>query len=266
MFYHNFDPIVFSIGSLSVKWYGVSYIVGFFLAWIVARRRARCLKNWSPEQVTDLIFFEAWGVILGGRLGYWLFYGLEQIIYDPIEIFRIWRGGMSFHGGLIGVIIALIFYSRKYSKNFVEVVDLVALMTPPALFCGRIGNFITGELYGRTTEVFWGVVFPNSDGLARHPSQLYEAFGEGIVLFLLLHLYAKKPRIRGEISGLFLLGYGLIRFIVEYYREPDSHLGFVLFGWMSQGQLLSIPMIILGGSILFWLKYFSSSFVNAHKT
>lgn len=166
---------------------------------------------------------------------------------------------MSFHGGLIGVAIALIFYCKKYRKSFREVTDFVALMVPPALFSGRIGNFINGELYGRVTDVPWGVVFPYSDGLARHPSQLYEAFGEGIILFCLLWLYAKKPRMPGEISALFLFCYGIIRFIVEYYREPDQHLGFILFNWMTQGQLLSVPMILAGIIILIWCKNFKAT-------
>ncbi len=265
MFYHDLDPVLFTVGPLSIKWYGVSYIVGFFLAWLVARARAKSQVNWHAEQVTDLIFFQAWGVILGGRLGYWLFYGFNQIIDEPFEIFKIWHGGMSFHGGLIGVVIALIFYCKKHHKPFVEVLDFVALMTPPALFCGRIGNFINGGLYGRTTDVPWAVIFPHSDGLARHPSQLYEAFGEGIVLFGLLWLYSRKPRRNGEITALFLCCYGIIRFMIEYYREPDRHLGFIFFDWMTQGQLLSIPMIVIGISILIWLKFFNSAIMDLRK-
>ena len=255
MLYHNFDPVILQLGPVAIKWYGVSYIIGFFLAWLIGRKRVSSLDSWNTEVVTDLIFFCAWGVILGGRLGYWIFYGLDRILVDPFEIFKIWHGGMSFHGGLIGVFIALYFLAKKYQKSFAEVCDFTAMITPVALFCGRIGNFINGGLYGRATDVPWAVIFPYSDGQPRHPSQLYEALLEGLILAIIMWYYTKKPKKPWNGSAVFLIGYGVGRFVVEFYRQPDSHMGFVLFDWMTQGQLLTIPMILIGLSIMIINKF-----------
>lgn len=252
MFYHSFDPVIVQLGPVAIKWYGISYLVGFFLAWRIGVKRIQFMPNWNKDQVTELIFYSAWGTIIGGRLGYWLFYGLDYIVQDPLEIFKIWNGGMSFHGGLIGVVCSLWFFCRKYSKSFHEVIDYIAVMAPVALFCGRIGNFINADLYGRVTDVPWAVIFPYGDGLPRHPSQLYEAFLEGILLAIFLWYFAKKPRSPWSISAVFLLGYGTARFIVEFFRQPDGYVDIGLFDWLTKGQFLSLPMIIIGIAVLWY--------------
>jgi len=253
--YPNFDPVAFRLGPLKIHWYGLMYLVGLSLGWWLGRRRAAALPGWSPKLVDDLVGYVAVGVIVGGRVGYMLFYHPDLLLNDPISLFRIWEGGMSFHGGLLGVIAALYLFSKKFNNPFWGVADFVAPLVPIGLFFGRIGNFINGELWGRPTDLPWGMVFPHVDPLPRHPSQLYEAFLEGIVLFLLLHRYIQKPRPRMAPSGLFLLGYGTFRFLVEFFREPDPHLGFIAFGWLTMGQLLSLPMIAFGGLLLFLAKH-----------
>ncbi len=230
------------------------YLVGFAAAWMLGRMRAR-RQGWSAEQVSDLIFYGALGAVLGGRLGYILFYDLAAYIADPFAVFRVWEGGMAFHGGLLGVIVAMLLLARQQQRSFWVVADFTAPLVPMGLLAGRLGNFINGELWGRVTDVPWAMVFPRDpEQLARHPSQLYQAALEGILLFALLWLYSASPRATGKIAGMFLLGYGVLRFIGEGFRQPDAHIGFVALDWMSMGQVLSVPMMIFGVLIWFWAQ------------
>ncbi len=251
----NFDPVAFSLGPLKVRWYGLMYLCGFVAGWGLGRyRAARPGSGWTGQQVDDLIFYAALGVILGGRVGYILFYHFGAFLADPLLLLRIWEGGMSFHGGLLGVLLAMALYARKLGKGFFEVTDFIAPLVPPGLFFGRIGNFINGELWGRVSDVPWAMVFHTlgAGNQPRHPSPLYEAALEGVALFVILWLYSAKPRPTMAVSGLFLLCYGGFRFVVEFFRQPDAHLGFVAFDWLSMGQLLSLPMLIAGTAFLAW--------------
>ena len=250
----QFDPIAIHLGSFGIHWYGLMYLTGFVAFIVLGRWRIahQNWQSWTPQMLDDALFFGALGVILGGRLGYVLFYQPAYFIQHPLEIFALWQGGMSFHGGFLGVLAAMVVFSRKYQKPWLSIMDFVAPLVPIGLGAGRMGNFINGELWGRPTDVPWGMVFPRVDDLARHPSQLYEFGLEGIVLFGLLWWYSSKPRPAGTISALFLLGYGSFRFIAEFTREPDSYLGLLSLG-MSMGQWLSLPMIIFG----LWLYRFS---------
>ncbi|ASP37718.1 prolipoprotein diacylglyceryl transferase [Bacterioplanes sanyensis] len=254
--YPDIDPVAIAIGPLQIHWYGLMYLLAFGTAWWLANYRARQPgSNWTAEQVSDLIFYGAMGVILGGRFGYVMFYNFSQFLDDPIWLLRVWEGGMSFHGGLLGVLIAVAIFARKYQKNFFDVGDFVAPLVPIGLMFGRIGNFIGGELWGRAADpqaVPWAMVFPRADELARHPSQLYQAGLEGLMLFIVLWWYSSKPRPRMAVGAAFLLGYGIFRTIAEFFREPDAHIGFDLFGWMSRGQLLSLPMIVAGLLLMAW--------------
>jgi phosphatidylglycerol:prolipoprotein diacylglycerol transferase len=253
----DFDPIAFSLGPLHIRWYGLMYLFGFIAGWALGRyRAAQPGAPWQREQVDDLLFYIALGVIFGGRIGYVLFYKFDVFLGNPGMLFKVWEGGMSFHGGLLGVILAMVFFARKHHKGFFEVTDFIAPLITPGLFFGRIGNFINGELWGRVSDLPWAMVFhhPAAGNLPRHPSQLYEAILEGLVLFLVLWIYSSKPRPPMAVSGLFLIGYGVFRFIIEFAREPDTHLGFIAFSWVTMGQLLSIPMIIVG-IVLFTLAY-----------
>lgn len=254
MWVHNINPVALDLGFLQVHWYGLMYLLGFAAAYgLGAYRAKRPGSGWTPEQVSDLIFWGALGVVLGGRMGYVLFYNFGQFHDNPLWLFAVWEGGMSFHGGLIGVLVVLWLFGRKYQKTFLQMGDFVAPLVPIGLGAGRVGNFIGGELWGRTTDVSWGVVFPRAgDAVARHPSQLYEALLEGVVMFVILWVYSAKPRPRMAVSGLFLLLYGAFRSFVELFREPDAHLGYVAFGWVTQGQLLSLPMIVAGAALLVW--------------
>lgn len=243
--YPNIDPIALQLGPISIHWYGIMYMLAFASAWWLAMRRAP-MAGFSKEQVSDIIFYGAIGVVLGGRIGYILFYQFGAFIAEPSMILRVWEGGMSFHGGLIGVILAVIFCARRQQRSFASIMDFVAPIVPLGLGAGRLGNFIGGELWGRPTELPWGMVFPHVDQLARHPSQLYQFALEGIFLFILVWLYSAKPRASLQVSGMFLLGYGGQRLVVEFARQPDAHLNFIAFGWLTQGQLLSMPMIALG--------------------
>lgn len=246
--YPHINPVIFSIGFLKIHWYALMYLFGFFSAWLLARYRVKKQNlNWSPDQISDLIFYAAIGVILGGRLGYMLFYDTAGWIHNPWQILKIWQGGMSFHGGFLGVFIALYCFSRKYTLPFLAITDFMAPLVPIGLAAGRVGNFINGELWGRATHLKnWGMIYPYVDWQPRHPSQLYECFFEGIVLFIIIWLYTSKPRATGSASGLFLICYGVFRFLLEFFREPDAPLGFIWDGWLTMGQLLSFPMIILG--------------------
>lgn len=253
--YPQIDPVAFSIGPLKVHWYGLMYLLGFAIAYVLARyRAAKQVRPWQKEQVADLIFYLALGVIIGGRTGYMLFYNVDQLIAHPLSYFEVWDGGMSFHGGLLGVILALWLYGLKLKRPFWEMGDFVAPLVPIGLALGRIGNFINGELWGRVTDMPWGMVFPTGGPLPRHPSQLYECLLEGVVLFVVLWWFSAKPRPRGAVSALFLIFYGLFRFLIEFVRQPDPQLGFVAFGWMTRGQELSIPMVLFG-LVLFWYAY-----------
>ena len=242
------DPIIFSIGPLSLRWYGMMYLIGFVAAfWLASKRLAR--TTWTKDELSDMLFYGFVGVIAGGRVGYVLFYQFDLFLSEPLYLFKIWTGGMSFHGGLLGVIAALFWFARRQKSHLLEVGDFVAPLVPVGLGAGRIGNFINSELWGRTTDVPWGIVFPNGGPLPRHPSQLYEFFLEGVVLFVLLWWFSSKQRPLGAVSGLFLSGYGAFRFVVEYFREPDAHLG-LYGGLISQGQILSLPMFIIGAIII----------------
>jgi phosphatidylglycerol:prolipoprotein diacylglycerol transferase len=245
----NFDPVAFSIGPLKVRWYGLMYLFGFVAGWALGRYRAgRLGSGWQREQVDDLIFYATLGVILGGRIGYVLFYGFSAFLHNPLMLFKVWEGGMSFHGGLLGVLLGMWLFARKSNKSFFAITDFLAPLTPLGLFFGRIGNFINGELWGRVSELPWAMVFhtPGAGDLPRHPSQLYEATLEGMVLFIILWLYSAKPRPTRAVSGLFLICYGLFRCMVELVREPDAQIGFIAFQWLTMGQLLSLPMILFG--------------------
>ncbi|GFH62663.1 MAG: prolipoprotein diacylglyceryl transferase [Candidatus Desulfovibrio kirbyi] len=241
------NPVAFSLGSFQVRWYGLMYLAGFAAGWWLGRMRAaRSGGRWPATYVDDLLTCAMMGVILGARLGYVLFYDLAVYIRDPAEILRIWNGGMSFHGGLLGVLAAFVYFARTRKKSFLEVADFTAPLVPLGLFFGRLGNFINGELWGKVSNLPWATVFPGAGSLPRHPSQLYEATLEGLALFVALWLYSAKPRKAGRVAGLFALGYGSARFLVEFVRSPDIQLGYLAFGWLTMGQLLCIPLIGVG--------------------
>jgi len=252
----SIDPVAVAIGPIKIHWYGLMYLFGIGLAWLLAAKRLPAFDpTWSREKLADLVFWVALGVILGGRLGYVLFYDLPAYMAQPLLIAQVWRGGMSFHGGLIGVLLAVFFFSRREKKPFFALMDFIAPLVPIGLGAGRIGNFINGELWGRATDVPWAMVFPMDPyQLARHPSQLYQFALEGVALFVILWLYSRKPRPCMAVSGLFGLCYGLFRFIVEFVREPDAQLGYLAFGWLTMGQLLCLPMVI-GGAALIGFAY-----------
>lgn len=253
MQYPAIDPVAFHVFTWPVHWYGLMYLVGFLGAWIVMSIRIKHSKlGFTQDQLSDLVFYAAIGAILGGRLGYVFFYDWERFSADPWLIIQTWKGGMSFHGGLLGVLAAMTICSYKMKKTFLELTDFIAPAVPIGLGAGRIGNFINGELWGKVTTVPWGMVFPNAGDLPRHPSQLYEFALEGVVLFIILWIYSSKPRPRGAVSGLFAIGYGVFRFTVEFFRVPDVQIGYLAFGWLTEGQLLSIPLILVGiGLMLF---------------
>ena len=256
--YPNIDPIAVSLGPLRIHWYGVMYLVGFAAAWWLARRRAAAPRSsWKAADVDDFIFYAMRGVILGGRIGYVLFYGWPLWRVDWLYPLKIWQGGMSFHGGLLGVATATAFYARRSARNMGDVFDFTAPLPAVGLFFGRIGNFINGELWGRATDVPWAMLVPDPNGgppVARHPSQLYEATLEGLVLFTVLWIYTSRPRPRYAPVGLFLVCYALARIAVEFVREPDAQIGYLAFGWFTMGQLLSLPML-LGGLALMLFAY-----------
>ena len=252
MFINNFDPVAIEIFSLEIRWYSLSYIIGILIGWYLAKKFF-VSKN-IYHRFDDYITFVIIGLILGGRLGYVLFYNLNFYINNPFDILKLWQGGMSFHGGVLGIIIASIIFAKKNDDNFFEYLDVVALVSPIGIFFGRISNFINSELYGSITNVPWAVTFIQVDNLPRHPSQLYEALLEGLILFLILiyfkNKFLNKP---GLISGLFLIFYSIFRFFVEFYRVPDEQLGYIFLN-LSMGQIISL-IFLLSGVILFYFKY-----------
>ncbi len=251
--YPNIDPVAIDLGLFQIRWYGLSYIAGILGAWALLHYRARSGRfGWNTVQVADLIFYGTLGVILGGRLGSVLFYNLPYYLDNPVDVLKVWQGGMSFHGGMIGVAVAIWLYGRKINKTLFEAGDFLTPVVPIGLFTGRIANFINAELWGKPTDVPWGMVFPNAGNLPRHPSQLYEAFLEGLCLFVILWWFSSRPRPAMAVSGLFMLFYGLFRFSIEFVREPDAHIGYLGFDWLTMGQVLSFPMI-LAGIVLFAL-------------
>ncbi len=254
----QFDPVAIAIGPVQIHWYGLTYLVAFALfLWLGGRRTRQpwmAADGWKRGDVEDLLFYGVIGVILGGRLGYALFYKPGHYAAQPLELLAVWRGGMSFHGGLLGVLAAMALFALRRGRRFLQVTDLVAPCVPLGLAAGRIGNFINGELWGRAADpsLPWAMVFPQSGtNIPRHPSQLYQFALEGLLLFVLLWWYAARPRPTGQVSGAFLVGYGVLRFIAEYFREPDSFLGLRALGF-SQGQWLSLPMIAIGVWMWWW--------------
>jgi len=243
------DPVAVTIGPVKIHWYGLAYLVGIGCGWWVLNRRAsRPASGWTRDDVADMVFYAALGGVLGGRLGYALFYNFAEYASDPLALLAVWRGGMSFHGGLLGFIVAMIVFARRRGRSFFEVADFVIPVVPIGLFCGRIANFVNQELWGAPSTLPWAVVFtdPAAGGIPRHPSQLYEAALEGLVLSLLLNwLWRRTPR-RGIIAGSFLLGYGLFRFGVEFVREPDRQIGYLNDTWLTMGHVLSAPMVLVG--------------------
>lgn len=263
-----FDPVAFSLGPLDVHWYGIMYLLAFLFFWSYGSWIAKHRKwwGWNSSDVGDFLFYAMLGVVIGGRLGYVIFYSFQSFLDDPVFLFRITQGGMSFHGGLIGSLVAIWWYGRKTGRTFWQVADFVAPLVPVGLGLGRIGNFIGGELWGRYSDAPWAMIFANAiqpggwqsaeleaawktgalDHLARHPSQLYQALGEGLALFILLAIFSRKPRPWAAVSGLFLTGYGCFRFFAEFFREPDKQLGFIAGDWLTMGMLLSLPMVFAG--------------------
>ena len=251
--YPQIDPVAISLGPIAIHWYGLMYVVGLVAAWWLGRRRAHRL-GLTHDDIGDLIFYSAVGVILGGRLGYALFYGGGQWLADPLWLVRIWEGGMSFHGGLIGVLVAALVFARKHRLGFFRLTDFIAPLVPIGLGAGRIGNFINHELPGRVSELPWAMPFPHMGPEPRHPTALYEFALEGVVLFAVLWWLSREPRRTGLISGLFLLLYGVFRFAVEFVRLPDPHIGFIAFGWVTMGMLLTLPMIVAGVALIGWSR------------
>ncbi|MFC4161152.1 prolipoprotein diacylglyceryl transferase [Chitinimonas lacunae] len=248
----QFDPVAITLGPFPVRWYGLMYLVGFVLFLYLGHRRARANadQGWTTRQLDDLFFYGVLGVILGGRLGYVLFYKPGEYLLHPLDIFKLWEGGMAFHGGFLGVVLAMWYFARRTGRSFLQVGDFVAPLVPLGLAAGRLGNFINGELWGRATDLPWGMIFPLVDQTPRHPSQLYQFVLEGVLLFVLLWWFSSRRRPVGQVSALFLMGYGLFRFIAEFAREPDNFLGFLALGF-TMGQWLSLPMILIG-AWLFW--------------
>lgn len=250
--YPNIDPVIFHVyGPFALRWYGLMYLVPILVGWLFIKQQTKNLSSWSPEKVSDLIFYLTVGMIAGGRLGYMCFYDLGGWILEPLKIFRMWDGGMSFHGGIIGAFLGIYTFSKRTNLSLLSILDICAAITPVGLGTGRIANFINAELWGRVTDVPWGMVFPGAGDLPRHPSQLYECLLEGIILLIVVQIVFRRPHRVGTVTGVFLTGYGLARIFVEFFREPDSQYGYLAFDWLTMGQLLSLPMVILGLSILF---------------
>ena len=257
------NPVALQLGPLAIHWYGITYLVAFGMFWWLAMRRLRhepfaSLRGagaWGRQDVEDILFMGVLGVVLGGRIGYCVFYKPLYYLAHPLEVFAVWQGGMSFHGGMLGVIVAMIWFARSRGKPWLQVADFVAPCVPTGLAAGRVGNFINGELWGRLSspELPWGMVFRGAGDLPRHPSQIYQFLLEGLLLFVLLWLYARRPRKQGEVAAFFLVGYGAMRFVAEFFREPDAHLGILSLG-LSMGQWLSVPMILGGLGLWRWAR------------
>ena len=254
----QFDPVALHLGPVQIHWYGLTYLAAFGLFLLLAAKRVKqpqfAHAGWTRRDVEDLLFWGVLGVVVGGRIGYAIFYKSAQYLNNPLEILMVWKGGMSFHGGLLGVIAAMALYGRSRKRPFLQVMDLVAPCVPTGLAAGRIGNFINGELWGRAADpsLPWAMVFPQSGSvLARHPSQLYQFALEGLLLFVLLWWYARKARPTGQVAAAFVFGYGVFRFVAEYFREPDSFLGLLAFN-MSMGQWLCVPMVLGGAALWLW--------------
>jgi len=258
MQFPHIDPVFLSIGPLQFRWYGLMYVLAFVATYFILRSEVRRKKlPLITDDVADLVFYGALGVVLGGRLGYILFYDLGVYLADPLQVFAVWKGGMSFHGGFLGVVLSFVLFARRKKIPFWTLIDMAAQCAPVGLGLGRIGNFINGELYGRQTDVPWGMVFPGGGDLPRHPSQLYEAFMEGVVLFLIVRIMARKSDVTGIPAWSFCAGYGLFRFIVEFFRQPDAQIGTFL-NFFSMGQLLSLPMFLVGSFMVIRLSRRSS--------
>ena len=244
------DPVALQIGPIAIRWYGLTWLAAFYAIYFLIRRYQ---KDLNLDQVSDLMFYSLLGAIIGGRAGYVFFYSIDQFINNPFSIFFIWQGGLSFHGGLVGVLIACFWLSKSWKIDFFWLMERVALFVPPGLGFVRLGNFMNSELLGRPTDLSWGIIFPSDPlGITRHPSQLYQAFGEGILLFIYMLWIAKKPKPTMNISGHFLLGYGLIRFLTEFFRTPDQHIGFTAFDVLTRGQMLCLPMIVIGLLLIYY--------------
>lgn len=253
MIHPEFNPVAFSLGPLSVQWYGLMYLAGFLAGQYLGIWRAGrdAWRNFTTEEVKDLLFYIVLGIIIGGRVGYVFFYHVDLFLQNPLYLFKIYEGGMSFHGGFLGVAGAVILFARHKKKAIFTVGDFVAPLVPPGILFGRFGNFINGELWGRPTDVSWGMIFPQAgDGLLRHPSQLYQMAGEGLILLVFLWWWSSKPRPRMSVAAMFMVGYGVLRTAAEFFREPDAHIGYLLGGYFTQGMLLSLPMIAIGALML----------------
>ena len=250
---HDINPIFISLGSFHIYWYGIMYLLAFLLAWCVGNFYIKKnIVKISKDNFSDLMFYSFLGVLAGGRIGYSIFYNFYYTLDNPITIFYLWNGGMSFHGGFICVMVGIIYFCKKNQIPFFEISDFIVKLVPIGLFTGRIGNFINGELWGKPTDLVWGVIFPKIDNLTRHPTQIYEAFLEGIVLFVILNFSLPKNTRTSRVTAYFLIFYSLFRFIVEFFREPDAHIGYLIFSWVTMGQILCAPMFLLG---IYILKY-----------
>jgi phosphatidylglycerol:prolipoprotein diacylglycerol transferase len=265
MQFPTIDPVFLSIGPLQFRWYGLMYVVSFIATYFIIRSEAARKKlALTNDDIADLVFYGAMGVVLGGRTGYILFYNLGFYLENPLKLFAVWEGGMSFHGGFMGVVLAFWLFASRKNVPFLVLADIAALCAPVGLGLGRIGNFINGELYGRATNAPWGIIFPGSDGVPRHPSQLYEAFLEGFVLFLIVRTLSRRSPATGIACWTFVAGYGLFRFLIEFFRQPDAQLG-TFFGLFSMGQLLSLPMFLIGSFLVFKLSQSASTQTNQIK-
>lgn len=267
--YPEIDPVAVALGPIAIHWYGLMYVVGFASAWFLGLVRARTSPVWDKDKVSDLLFYCAVGVVLGGRVGYVLFYDFAGFIANPLSLIMVWQGGMAFHGGLLGVTLAMWLYGRKIGLSIFSVADFVAPLVTIGLFAGRIGNFINGELWGKITDSPLGMWVYDpllNETVQKYPSQLLQALLEGLVLFALLWWYSSKPRPAGSVAGLFLAAYGVFRIVAEFFRVPDAHLGYLAGNWLTMGMLLSLPMIIIGVGLMVWAYRQQAGLVKGAKS